>query len=81
MFVHDTGLWPSSNIRGHARRIVSRQKSEHDGQIPEYTFDEKRLTWVCPKVSSIEFAVYVTDHSSPRGSDLIQIHAVTSTLK
>lgn len=61
MFVHDTGLWPSSNIREHARRIVSRQKSEHDRQIPEYTFNENVLTWVRPEVSSIGSAFYITD--------------------
>lgn len=49
MFVHDTGLWPSSNIREHARRIVSRQKSEHDKQIPEYTFNENVLREFVPK--------------------------------
>lgn len=40
VFAPNTGLWPSSNIREHARRIVSRQKSEHDKRLPEYTFNE-----------------------------------------
>lgn len=61
LFVHDSGLWPSSNIREHARRIVSRQKSEHDRRIPEYTFNENVLTRVCLEISSIESAFYVTD--------------------
>lgn len=65
MFVHGSGLWPSSNIREHARRIVSRQKSEHWQAntwvylsiLSMRTFSESFKQ--CLEISSIEF--YVTD--------------------